>query len=598
MQTFKTIVTLALFFACQVDYHGQQAWLTTTDEHILVDQISGTKITDYHVIGSLNHHPCIQFGTSMKLPLTSQSGLTILSVFQHKKSSEEKLIWSINDAIDDQVLLTTKRLADLSQSKYMTFGSSEHEQQLHTYFNTAKSGNSPTLNLGSTPLDSAIPVKKFDGCLTELIIYDRVISPITLEILQSILALKYGLTLAENHNYTSPDKQVIWSRTQHDYQHRISGIGRYDQVHFNQSKSTSAMEEGTLTLSYNLPWKEGELVAWADDGSPIDFMINNGIETLSREWRMENFQSRNLSLEIKIDHKSLLDDLDEDYSLVAVIKPVNSSSYLAPLTVKGAQFFGNFNLHPGSQYIRFAKVPSFWALVDVDSPPCNSQTQASLTIQIQGGTPPFRLKIANEQDLLVDLSQTERKLYIDDLVGSRPRITITDKEGNTWTSNISLNHSDIEDPNLPYTLTKSSDFQIIPYDHDKYQCSWIDPQGHQIARPHFEPTSVGLHHLLVNDGECQNHYEFMVTDEKSTIESFKVYPNPAADDIQHLSARLSMVSPYAITATDMGGKVFHSSKYPAGQYIYHKLRLPAGLYLITLTSTHDIQHQKLIVVKS
>ncbi|MEM8485054.1 MAG: T9SS type A sorting domain-containing protein [Bacteroidota bacterium] len=92
----------------------------------------------------------------------------------------------------------------------------------------------------------------FDGDILEVVAYEQELSTVSLNKVESYLALKYGLMLG--HDYLASDGSTIWDATANaSYHNDVAGIGRDDGSALDQKQATSAsggiVEIGLGTLA-------------------------------------------------------------------------------------------------------------------------------------------------------------------------------------------------------------------------------------------------------------------------------------------------------------------------------------------------------------
>ncbi|WP_185096823.1 Calx-beta domain-containing protein [Chitinophaga barathri] len=86
------------------------------------------------------------------------------------------------------------------------------------------------------------------GSMGEVIAYDRVLSDVERQSVDSYLGLKYGITLNSGAtNYLAADGTVYWTADA-TYKSRITGIGRDDATNLNTKQSLS-VDDGFVTIS-------------------------------------------------------------------------------------------------------------------------------------------------------------------------------------------------------------------------------------------------------------------------------------------------------------------------------------------------------------
>ncbi|RAJ14583.1 LamG-like jellyroll fold domain-containing protein [Olleya aquimaris] len=146
-----------------------------------------------------------------------------------------------------------------------------------------------TVNSGSTDF--------FNGDIAEVIVYNRDLTVLELQQVESYLAIKYGITLGANDqtwdsststatdltysgtstNYFNSLGNIVWNGAANSgYGHNVIGIARDDNSSLLQTKSTSSstVTESILTI-------EGEIGSFLNDDSYLIIGSNGGETTLT-----------------------------------------------------------------------------------------------------------------------------------------------------------------------------------------------------------------------------------------------------------------------------------------------------------------------------
>jgi len=87
------------------------------------------------------------------------------------------------------------------------------------------------------------------GDIAEIIQYNRGFYPAEFEKINTYLAIKYGITLANYNYYASNDAQVVYDRTVGAYNNNIFGVARDNNSGLNQTISQTANAGCILTIS-------------------------------------------------------------------------------------------------------------------------------------------------------------------------------------------------------------------------------------------------------------------------------------------------------------------------------------------------------------
>lgn len=116
------------------------------------------------------------------------------------------------------------------------------------------------------------PSTQFNGDIAELIVYDRVLNSSEINLVNSYLAIKYGITLdqASGNNYLSSDNKLIWHSTGFTaYNKNIAGIGQDDSSGLYQPQSQSVNPGSLLVVSEPNSLDNMDFLMWSENGLPL-----------------------------------------------------------------------------------------------------------------------------------------------------------------------------------------------------------------------------------------------------------------------------------------------------------------------------------------
>ncbi|MDL2257290.1 T9SS type A sorting domain-containing protein, partial [Bacteroidales bacterium OttesenSCG-928-I14] len=151
----------------------------------------------------------------------------------------------------------------------------------------------------------------FSGYVPEVIVYNRFLTPLERQKVESYLAIKYGVSLPVS--YFGSQGQLLWDGSERpDYNHRITALYRDDISGLNQTESASSYEEAPyfsytydyfhnsnpdkgssssrlLTIGYeeNRIWDDQSSLFWGDNNDgiePIHFDHLIGMKAMTRQW--------------------------------------------------------------------------------------------------------------------------------------------------------------------------------------------------------------------------------------------------------------------------------------------------------------------------
>lgn len=134
----------------------------------------------------------------------------------------------------------------------------------------------------------------FDGEMAEVVVYDRALSSVERQQVDSYLAIKYGITLDSSVNYVRSDGATIWNMTTATaYNNDIAGIGVEEGSGLTQLASRSVNHDSVVTMSAPSIASENFLMWGNDDGETT--LLGSGSVTglptvndrLDRGWRVQ-----------------------------------------------------------------------------------------------------------------------------------------------------------------------------------------------------------------------------------------------------------------------------------------------------------------------
>ncbi|HMQ87875.1 MAG TPA: right-handed parallel beta-helix repeat-containing protein, partial [Flavilitoribacter sp.] len=146
----------------------------------------------------------------------------------------------------------------------------------------------------------------FDGNTSEIVLYDRALTAVERQRVNSYMALKYGLTLDQTNptNYLAGDGTVIWPAGG-GYDNDIAGIGRDDCQALNQKQSASISSDAFVAMGLgaiaannaanpNSFSADKHFLMWGNNDAPLTLQFeelpaaaNPGNQRLMREWKVK-----------------------------------------------------------------------------------------------------------------------------------------------------------------------------------------------------------------------------------------------------------------------------------------------------------------------
>ena len=214
----------------------------------------------------------------------------------------------------------------------------------------------------------------FKGFIPELIVYNRVLTPVERQKVETYLAIKYSLTLdLASHTYLSPDGNPLLEEADMGaFKYRICGIGKDATGALFQPQSNTTYEETNNAYTYNADgtnarWQNNrsltigypsdvlsnkitadEFLFWGDNGAlPITLQTvhldnNNGnlgdIELVTRNWQMFNKAGIKENTRVSVSGllKEKLDVSADDAYFLLKLAAVRKRTDFYPLLPDGA----------------------------------------------------------------------------------------------------------------------------------------------------------------------------------------------------------------------------------------------------------------------
>ncbi len=141
-----------------------------------------------------------------------------------------------------------------------------------------------TRNLNYIAKSNWSPDPYFAGDIPEVITYNRNISAVERQKVNTYLAVKYGLTLDQTTatDYLASNDSVVWDATKYStYSHNITGIGT-DSTSMLIQKVSQSVSDTTLTIAYDVDFTSSNLAATRTALADTTFVVvgDDGRDTL------------------------------------------------------------------------------------------------------------------------------------------------------------------------------------------------------------------------------------------------------------------------------------------------------------------------------
>jgi hypothetical protein len=578
---------------------------------------------------TINNNPALCFdaeSNNSTLDLGKLTSFSLFTVCQDNDSLTEKVILNIENDTAPELILTNLRMAALDVYRYINYNKNRDLLPKIYVYTQNKSKDSAMishrLQLGRPPGSLNIPVSAFKGTIPELVLFDRYLSYKEQVMVQSYLALKYGISLNQELpvSYLNSNGEIIWDADDNtSFNQNIAGIGRDDVSGLVQKASESTQTPGVMKIGLSSEINHNSFLIWGDNGQPLRFADGTGIRLLLRKWKISALRSQGSSVFAMTDVMSLneIHPLRDNETYWMIIDrsssgsfPFKQTSYIQcqpMIHQKGIISFEHFVIDPdssGSDLFTLLAAPDFFTRSLVLSPTCSSTESGTIQTEIIGGMPPYKLnlktisksgfqKYAEEQTMVHTFEGLNQGAYV---------LEATDANNNIFTERIWVSNTHLWENNIEqsYTLTEG---ETLFLDASKgmpavnYAYSWTFPDGSVIYSKTVSITQPGSYLLSVtDDNSCNSTAEIMVKQVgRKNIKTIELFPNPTKDWFV-VRIELQHAANVQIAISDYLGKTLKQTGLQNNYYYWYCDRIKdPGLYFIVLTAGNEKETLKLVV---
>jgi len=449
-----------------------------------------------------------------------------------------------------------------------------------------------------------------EGNLLEFIYIPDVVTPLDQAKIESYLSLKYGISLYQT-SYIATSNDTIWDYEDNKgFSHRVTGIGRDDQIGLYQRKSVNS-ELKAISIGVDSLHTIGNYnyLIWSD---------NDGVTTiqestyLKRKWHVHYFGEEDYfeNLQLTVDPNLLFEQYDHrlettsDVMWLVLCKTSDftSEKEFIKYTKKENEKFVfeqiNFSEYP---YFTFLIAPEFFVEKELVLSICEETNQLRATPI--GGVAPYQLKLSSAQ--FKDEFQFNESDYIQsNLTPGDYFLEVTDQLTNYYstTFTISKNNSFTLDLKETWVLLDDNEIIIFPQLSETSQVlsyEWLSGNEVIASTSSFKTSQAGDYLLkvtLVNG--CIETRPFKVVFQDVLTNQISIYPNSTASgDYFYVDFHLSEPKDVSISIHDMAGKIILNEQLSTIQDFQFKTFLTVtGIYLLTV-STDKVVVAKRIIVK-
>ncbi|NRT13772.1 hypothetical protein HNP99_000097 [Flavobacterium sp. 28A] len=586
---------------------------------------------------AFNFNPSIIFDAtqdSLILPLgiDSKKRQTFFLVYKVNDSLKEQFLWTINDPQKTVAIATNKRLADLKKYYYQSYKDKIKLQKANIHFFqqniTDSIAKATTLTIGTKSKFQNLPPEEFTGNISEILVYNRVLSGVETQKVASYLAIKYGISLSqfEIKNYLNSLGQTIWDIDKHEgFTSSITGVGRDDASGLLQSKSSNMVEEGLLTFELQSKAKKlpnNYFTFWSDNGKNLLLKKQEQGEPIgiAREWQLDFSKTADVALEWTFNPNFIKGTapqdtyywLQVDYSGKGTYEE-NESEYvrLASTASKEKLVLKDFDWDKqktGTAKFTLKIAPQMFSRVWITQADCGVKDSGKLNYSIQGGEAPFTITVKKEGSdaVLKQWNQDSKSKVEVTLSSGNYDYIIRDAKGNLYSETVFVADKEGTATKLKsnYVLTDGNPIILDAsegLESGNYEYQWYYDGNFIDNSPKILVDQEGDYELrLLNNQGCNTTKKIVVdSDGKEAIGAnvMILYPNPSPDGNFTIAMQFEQKTNATITVYTLNGSVMQQKDLTQVEnYIYDgTIKGAAGMYLVSVKSTYGTKTFKVIV---
>lgn len=586
---------------------------------------------------TFNFNPSIVFDTaqdSLILPLgvESKRRQTLFMVYKVKDSLKEQFLWTINDPQKTLSVATNKRLVDLKRYSYQSYQEKikPHKANIHFFQQniTDSVAKLSSLTIGQKSKFEKLPPEEFKGNISEILVYNRVLSGKETQKVASYLGIKYGISLSqfESKNYLNSQGETIWDIDQHkNFDSSITGVGRDDASGLLQLKSSNMIEEGFLTME--LKSKSGTIpnnyfAFWSDNGKNLLVKKQEQGEPIgiAREWQLDFTNPSDLGLDWSLNPNFIKGTFPKDTYYWLLVDYSGKGTYdekdsqyvrLTSTSSTEKLVLNDFNWDKqksGKAKFTLKVAPVMFSRVWITQATCGVAGSGELNYTIEGGEAPFTVTVKKEgsEAVVKQWNQAAKSSTGLQLSSGTYDYIVRDGKGNLYSETVFVADKQGTFPKLKsdYLLTNGNALVLdasagLP--EGDYQYEWLYEGDFIDNNPKIMIDQAGTYELrLLNGQQCKTATKIAVgTDGKEITDSSIIilYPNPTPDG--HFS--VAMQYPHKTDAniniySPTGALIKQRYLTQIETYLYDDvISSSTGMYLVSVSSEFGTKTFKVIV---
>jgi len=608
-------------------------WLRGSDEP------SGTRLVNVANGGTLSH----PFDRSSPLnfnPTVIPSELEICTgvkgldyatflVVMQASSTEEQPLWMLEGEDSTTILMTSHRVADLKEHSFLNLLDRDYNRPYISSYYHRLNNPSQLYDFVLAPAPGAIPISPLHSGLAEILVFDRVISPMEKSQWESYLSIKYGVPLNQLSptDYYNSKEEVIWNgKTHSSYNHDVFAIGRDHQLGLHQKQTDSGVllfSAGKLAPSNRLNMQElpdGAFLFWSHDGSPLEWKEGGRLtaKRLSRNWLVVISDSmRHIETDVYLDPEELpvvpapgeiwwLDQYVQDVHTEGRVYrsyPFVQSHQEGLLVASDIAWDVDGD---GSDRFVLSAAPGFKLNIEIVPSNCQ-ENSAVLDVSLFGGKGPYRIMLNDVVDhqIVADLTTDAFVTSFEGLAAGLYSIKAVDQDHQIFEKQIQIVHSnaiEIAIPDMAFRkdgTTLFVDAADYVENADVKDTKWVLPDGAIIEGRFLSVGTPGNYSILVEENGCQSSTSFEVFGGlRGNLKEVRLYPNPVYEN-NLVNAHISLMraAPLDVEIVDVHGRLIRRI-HLTGKGEYHvseKMSTP-GSYFLNVIHLHDTYSLPFVVL--
>jgi len=586
---------------------------------------------------AFNFNPSIVFDTaqdSLILPLgiESKRRQTLFMVYKVKDSLKEQFLWTINDPQKTLSVATNKRLVDLKKYSYQSYQEKikPHKANIHFFQQnvTDSVAKLSSLTIGQKSKHEKLPPEEFKGNISEILVYDRVLSGKESQKVASYLGIKYGISLSqfESKNYLNSHGETIWDIDHHkNFDSSITGVGRDDASGLLQIRSSNMIEEGLLTIE--LKSKSGTIpnnyfAFWSDNGKNLLVKKQEQGEPIgiTRQWQLDFTNPTDLSLDWAFNPAFIKGTLPKDTYYWLLVDYSGKGTYdekdseyirLASTSSTEKLVLNDFNWDKqksGKSKFTIKVAPEMFSRVWITEATCGVSGSGQLNYSIEGGEAPFTVTVKKDgSDVVVkQWNQAAKSTKGLQLSSGTYDYIVRDAKGNLYSETVFVADKQGTFPNLKsdYLLTGGNAITLdasagLPAGNYEYQ--WFYEGDFIDNNPKILLDQPGNYELrLVNDKECKTATKIAIASDGKEITDSSIiilYPNPTTDGHFSVAMQYPQKTDVNISIYSLTGAIIKQKQLTQIEtYLYDDtINSSSGMYLVSVSSEFGTKTFKVIV---